>query len=289
MGPLQHLDERGWANTAHVGFRPWPDRAAGVVAGRRPARCKCAPTPADALPAVVTLARAGERHTLGHGSVPCAAADGIVYAAADDRLVRFAADGKEDTFLRRPGESLDQPQVSPDGTQLAYTAAWANRLELRAVQRDGSNDRLVLAWDRDRIVYRWAPDGSRLYAVIGGDWDWQVWEIPLPSGAVQVLASGAAAITDLAVSPNGQQLAFTAAPALDYPSNRRQLYVLNVSDHTVRTIDVPDADLSRLAWLGPDSLIVISTALTPGAPRILPAPQTLKRVRPSDGSVEDAS
>ena len=245
--------------------------------------------PARALPAVVTLAREGERHTLGHGSMPWPAADGIVYAAADDRIVRFAADGKESTVLRRPGESLDQPQASPDGTQLAYTAARANRLELRTVKRDGNDDRLVLAWDRDRIVYRWAPDGTRLYAVIGGNWDWQVWEIPLPSGEVRVLASGAAAIADLAVSPAGQQLAFTAAPALDYPNTRRQLYVLNVSDRSVRTIDVPDADLSRLAWAGPDSLLVISTALPPGAPRILPAQHTLKRVRPSDGGVEDGS
>jgi hypothetical protein len=118
--------------------------------------------PEAALPAVVALAREGERHTLGRGSMPCAAADGTVYAAADDRIVRFATDGKESTLLRRPGESLDQPRASPDGTQLAYTAARANHLELRTVKRDGSDERLVLAWDRDRILYRWSPDGTRI-------------------------------------------------------------------------------------------------------------------------------
>jgi hypothetical protein len=245
--------------------------------------------PEGSLPAVVALAREGERHSLGRGSMPCPASDGTVYAAAGDRIVRFATDGKESTFLRWPGESLDQPLASPDATQIAYTAARANHLELHTVTRDGSDDRLVLAWDRDRILYRWAPDGTRLYAVIGGNWDWQVWEIPLPSGDVRVLVSGAAAITDLAVSPDGQQLAFTAAPSLDYPSNRRRLYVLNVKGRTVRTIDIPDADLSRLAWAEPESLFVIATALPPGEPRIFPAQGKLKHVRPSDGSVEDAS
>ena len=38
-------------------------------------------------------------------------------------------------------------------------------------------------------------------------------------------------------------VAFTAAPALDYPANRCQLYVLNLQDRKVRSIDIPDTDL----------------------------------------------
>jgi hypothetical protein len=239
------------------------------------------------LPAVVTLAADGTRKTIGRGSAPAVTADGSIVAARRDRIVKLTGDGGAATIVRRCGEALDQPQPSPDGNTVAYTAARGNRLELRVAGLDGRDDRFVLSWDRDRFTYRWAADGTRLYAIAGGSWDWQIWEIPLGGEGVQVLASGAAAIGDLAVSPDATQLAFTAAPALDYPANRRLLYVLNLTDRKVRSIDIPDADLSQLAWTGADTVLVVAAPASAGAPWYFPAPRTLKRVRVSDGVVED--
>ncbi|HXQ23510.1 MAG TPA: hypothetical protein VN812_17665, partial [Candidatus Acidoferrales bacterium] len=100
-----------------------------------------------------------------------------------------------------------------------------------------------------------------------------------------IVASAAAAIGDLAVSPAGRQLAFTAAPALDYPTNRRQLYIMSLSDQTVRNINLPNADLSEVAWVDDDALVVLATPTD--QPWTVPATRTIKRIRASDGSVQD--
>ncbi|MFI5366211.1 MAG: M1 family aminopeptidase [Candidatus Binatia bacterium] len=239
------------------------------------------------LPAVVALAADGTRKMLGRGKAPAIMADGSIIAASQDRLVKLNGDGRDSTIVQRPGEALDQPQPSPDGKALAYTAGRGNHFELRTTGIDGRGDRQVLSWDRDRFVYRWAADGTQLFAIIGGNWDWQIWQIPLSGEAVRVLASGAAAISDLAVSPDATQLAFTAAPALDYPTNRRQLYILNLKDHNVRSIDVPDTDLSQLTWSGGDTLLVVATPAGGDTPWFFPAPSSLKRVHVGDGTVEE--
>jgi dipeptidyl aminopeptidase/acylaminoacyl peptidase len=139
------------------------------------------------------------------------------------------------------------------------------------------------------MLYRWSADGAHLYAIVGGNWDWQVWDIPVGSGSTVTLAASAAAISDLAPSPDGTQLAFTAAPELDYPNNRCRLYVLQLGDHSVRTIDIPDADLGQLTWVAADAIVVVATKADPDQRWSLPAPRTLKRVHLPDGGVEDVS
>ena len=243
---------------------------------------------ADATsPAIVTLASDGAQRIVGSGSGPAGGSAGTVYAARGDRILRLLTNGSEVTVLERCGEALDTPLPSPDGQQLLYTAARGGRQEVRVVHQDGTGDHLVVALDRDRILYRWAPDSSQLYAIVGGNWDWQIWQIPLSNEPLQILAASAAAITDLAVSPAGTDLAFTAAPALDYPDNRRQLYILNLRDRRVHPVDIPQADLSYLTWAGSENVLVVASAANANQPWILPEARTLKRVHIADGTVED--
>jgi hypothetical protein len=237
------------------------------------------------LPAIVTLASDGAQRTAGYGNAPAGGAEGTIYAAQGDRIFRVGADRSEATIVQRCGDTLDAPLPSPDGQQVLYTTAHGARQELRVVRRDGTDDRLVLALDRDRLVYRWAPDGTRLYTIVGGDWDWQIWQVPLAGGPVETLVAAAGALTDLAVTPDGARLAFTAAPTLDYPNNRRQLYIMNLADRSVHPIDLPQADFSYLTWIDADTILVV--AATADQPWILPATRVLKRVRGADGSVED--
>jgi hypothetical protein len=155
------------------------------------------------------------------------------------------------------------------------------------MRRDGSDDRLVSASDSAPIRYCWSADGTRLYAIVGGNWDWQIWDIPVDAGSIATLATGAAAISSLALSPDGSELAFTAAPELDYPNNRSRLYVLRLNDRTVRSVDVPDTDLGHFTWSGMDSIVVVASRATADRRWMRPATRVLKRVRISDGSIED--
>jgi hypothetical protein len=108
------------------------------------------------LPAVVALAADGTRTTLGRGRAPALTADGSIIAASQDRLVKLNGDGRDSTIVQRPGEELDQPQPSPDGTTLAYTAVRGNHFELRTIGIDGHGDRLVLSC----VCWQAAPQPS---------------------------------------------------------------------------------------------------------------------------------
>jgi hypothetical protein len=126
-----------------------------------------------------------------------------------------------------------------------------------------------------------------LYVAAGGNWDWQIWEVPVGSGSVITLAAGAAAISDLALSPDGAQLAFTAVPDLAYPDQRHRLYVLRLRDRMVRGIDLADIDLGSSTWVDADTMVTVATGAGTDQRWVLPATRTLKRIRVSDGSIED--
>jgi Tol biopolymer transport system component len=269
-----------WDLTRGLAASPvWSPDAGRIIASHA--------TADTAFPAVVTLASDGAQRTVGYGNAPAGDAGGAILIARGDRIVRLGADGATSTVVQRCAHTLDAPLPSPDGQLLLYTAAAGGRQELRVVGADGGNDRLVLALDRDRLVYRWSPNSARLYAIVGGSWDWQIWQVPLGTEPVETLVASAAAITDLALSPSGSELAFTAAPALDYPGNRRQLYIMNLTDRSVHPVDVPQADLSSLTWMDAENVLVVAATVDSGQPWILPEARTLKRVRAADGSVED--
>ena len=239
--------------------------------------------PAGETRSVEVLAVEGARRTVGAGTDAAPGAATSIYVARGDRLLRIAADGSIGIVAQRRGCALADPRPAPDGTLVAYTAARGARLDLRVTGADGQNDRLLLAWERDRFVYRWAPDGSRVYAIAPGTWDWQIWAIPL-TGNIDVLASGAATIADLAVSPDGSRLAFIAAPNPAAPSTT-EVYVMHLAERSVRTIPVEQADPLQLAWTDGDQLLLVAESRPPQRPWTLPAERSVKRLRPSDGSV----
>lgn len=78
------------------------------------------------------------------------------------------ADGAVRALTDRKGPDTD-PQVSPDGKQIAYVGfdekyqGYQIR-KLHVMSRDGSGTRLVTgSFDRDVVSPRWAPDGQRIY------------------------------------------------------------------------------------------------------------------------------
>lgn len=239
------------------------------------------------LPAVVLLAGKDVRTHLGFALDPAPAPDGSIYAASDGGLVH-AQHGRWTRVLDEPEWTLGAPRPAPDGRVVAYTAARGNVAELRLLSPASGRSQSLLTTDRDRMLYCWSPDSSRLYAVIGGTWDWQILEVPVHGDAARVLVHGAASIDTLVVSPNGTRIAFAAAPVLDYPTNRRELFVLDVADRRAHAIEMPEFDVGDLTWTGDDSLLAVVTRTGPDAPWHLPAPRRIKRVIVSTGAVADA-
>jgi len=239
------------------------------------------------LPLILALAKDGTRRTVGRGMTPSIAADGSVFASRRDTILRFPSEGTSAIVTRQKGYVLDQPVASPDGKHLAYLAGRRNRLEIRLANIDGSEDRSFLVVERDRTALQWGPESDRLFALLGGNDDWQIWELPLDGSTPRVLVRDAAAIGEFQLSPDGSRVALTAAPERDYPKSRRRLYVLDLKSGTPREIDVPEMDVSKLAWA--DDQTILATGSRVGQERswILPSSRALLSVSLRDLSVQE--
>jgi dipeptidyl aminopeptidase/acylaminoacyl peptidase len=68
-------------------------------------------------------------------------------------------------------ESVSDPRLSPDGTQILYTRRWVNKLEdkfesaIWAMRADGSHNRLLVKGANAR----WSPDGTRILYLAEGE------------------------------------------------------------------------------------------------------------------------
>lgn len=125
-------------------------------------------------------------------------------------------------------EFAADPQVSPDGTRVAYVRSSfdirsdSQRTAIWVVGRDGGGHRPLVASGADEASPRWSPDGSRLaYVARDRDGTTQVfvhWTATGASARVTTLLERPGA---LAWSPDGRWLAFTQR----VPSPRKPLDV----------------------------------------------------------------
>lgn len=117
------------------------------------------------------------------------------------------------------------PQISPDGTRVAFTRVHVDRGEdayassIWVVPTAGGDARRLTAGTRDSQP-RWSPDGSRLAFVRGGagkDDPAQIWVLPMAGGEAEPLTRLAKGAGSPAWSPDGRRIAFTSGtnPALD--------------------------------------------------------------------------
>jgi hypothetical protein len=196
----------------------------------------------------------GSQQRIGHDAFVTALPDGIV-TALGPRLVRTAG-GKRTTLAHHVRVCIDAPLASPQGDSIAYAAVSEREMELRLVGADGREPRLLLSTRPSELKWQWAPDGSRLFAVIAGDWDWQLWELPL-DGPPRALAREAAAMPALAVAPDGQRLAVIAAPTVDFAGERREVFIIDRSTGHSDVFNLGGRNAHDVAWLGGDALLVV--------------------------------
>jgi hypothetical protein len=220
----------------------------------------------------------GSMKAVGHDAAAAAVANGLIVARGE-RLLRLQGDDAV-TLAHHPGQRLASPLISPDEAQVAYTACGGDLIDIRVVGADG-RDRLVFSWAQPPAIWRWSPNGTHLLAVLPGDWDWQLWEIPTREGTPRALVREATAIGDLAVAPDGARIAMTAVPTADDRDGRSHVFVIDRQSGAARQTTLDGQSVERVAWLGPDELVVVTAERDV---RALPRRRQLQRLTLSNGS-----
>jgi dipeptidyl aminopeptidase/acylaminoacyl peptidase len=109
-------------------------------------------------------------------------------------------------------ETVADPKISPDGTQVVYTRRWVNKLQdkwssaLWVVNADGTRNRFLV--EGSGAV--WSPDGTRIaYIAEGEPKGPQVWVRWMDGdGAATQITRTEHAPTSLGWSPDGKQIGF---------------------------------------------------------------------------------
>lgn len=111
-------------------------------------------------------------------------------------------------------EWAGDPQISPDGTQVAYVRRSFDiktdkrRGDIWIVDRDGRNHRPLAGGAGSQSSPRWSPDGRRLAFVAVDDEGAQIHMHWFAEGVTARVTNLVEAPSDLAWSPDGRQLAF---------------------------------------------------------------------------------
>ena len=206
--------------------------------------------------------------------------DASGYIAARGRqLVRIGGKSARSMIAVDAG-SVALPRVSPDGAHVAYVVKRGGHVELRA--RGDGGDRLLMTWPGASPRWSWSPDSTRLFAVVPGDWDWQLWEIPLDDPP-RPLMREAAGVRGMAVSPDGARIALAAQPALDYRFEKFEVFLIDrTGGEAPRRYTVGGQSVVDLAWRDDESLVVIVTDPTHAT---VPERRVVSTLQLSDGSV----
>ncbi len=110
-------------------------------------------------------------------------------------------------------ERISDPQVSPDGKQVAFTLrttdleANKGRTDLWLVGTDGSDPRRLTAHEAGDSSPRWSPDGKHVYFLSSRSGSSQVWAIRPDGGEARQVTKLALDVGGFAVSPAGDRLA----------------------------------------------------------------------------------
>jgi dipeptidyl aminopeptidase/acylaminoacyl peptidase len=112
-------------------------------------------------------------------------------------------------------EGADDPQISPDGSQIVYTRRWVNKLEDRyettlwIMRADGSHARVFTKGASPR----WSPDGTRIaYLADGEPKGTQLfvrWVEGDPGPTQLTREDAESEISDIRWAPDGQSIGFT--------------------------------------------------------------------------------
>lgn len=132
---------------------------------------------------------------------------------------------------------LYAPAISPDGSQIAFTAAQNNQQHIWVMNLNGSELRQLTFTPTNNQDPTWSPDG-RYIAYISDQADTPAhYILNMQTGESRRLETGVSLIGGRSDwSPDGQWLAFYAGP-----QNRQQIYMVHVNTLEVRQLTFNDS------------------------------------------------
>jgi dipeptidyl aminopeptidase/acylaminoacyl peptidase len=205
----------------------------------------------------------------------------------DDRYEReiwLAREGEAPFPLTSAPRSSFQPSWSPDGRTIAFLSDRSEKTQLYRIGAGGGEAERLTDFEDGVVSFEWSRDGSwiALSALdpkgqplverekTFGDFHWEdqdprmthLFKLALDSRKLERLTEGQEfTVDDFAVSPDGDQVAFSARPFPDASAFLlSDIYVVGVSDRTVRRIvDWPGRDGSPLWSPSGDRVAFVTT------------------------------
>ncbi|RKZ10956.1 S9 family peptidase [bacterium] len=111
-------------------------------------------------------------------------------------------------------QSVDDPQCSPDGEQIAFTVTThdmengESNADIYVMNADGSQLRQFTFNDASDYHPRWSPDGDFLLFVSTRENGAQVWRLPVRGGDAEQLTDFSMGVSDPRWTPDGKKIVF---------------------------------------------------------------------------------
>ncbi|GBD25091.1 hypothetical protein HRbin30_00406 [bacterium HR30] len=227
---------------------------------------------------VVVLEADGSRRRVGAGTAAVPADGGAIVAAVGKKVVRYGPSGRAHVLLRVADSSIEAILPLPNLNHLGVVASDAGQSSLLMWNENQKSLETVLRVDGSLPFVDWSATNDSFVVGFPDGLTWDIWEVPREATPARAVVQGAIMLSDMALSPDGSSLALAAAPTRQYPRTRRQVYVLDLTERTVKTWSDPELDFFEVAWIDDSSLLAVARHDPPNAPLLYPWSRKVVRI-----------
>jgi len=163
------------------------------------------------------------------------------------------------------------PRWSPDGSQIIFASQTEeNGIDIYLMNRDGSNQRPIVASSVDDLVPDWSPDGTKIAFVSSKDGALNIYILDLQTKVDTRLTNDSLGGFAPKWSPDGQKISFISNSSENRQDGRSQVFIMNADGTNVEQITPYDIDHfdDSPVWC-PDSSCVIFKRFIGGVPKLM--------------------
>jgi tricorn protease len=197
---------------------------------------------------------------------PTVSRDLVAFEYGGDLWTVQRTGGQARRLTSTPGAEAN-PQFSPDGSQIAFTATVAGNVDVWVMSSRGGDPRRLTYHPGMDVVRGWTPDGRRV--VFGSDRDtaphahFRLWTINLQGGTTEALPMPRAYTG--AISADGRRLAYEEFSVAMFPAwsenqasqwrhyrggRTHPIRVMNLSDYSVESLPWTNSNDTDPMWIG---------------------------------------